>query len=33
FATEISTDASNHRNMCMRQFYEVNSIKLGDATR
>ncbi len=33
FATDISTDPGNHRNQCMRDYYEVDSIKLGDDAR
>jgi len=33
FATDISTDPRNHRNQCMREYYEVDSIRLGDDSK
>lgn len=32
FATDITTDPNNFRNQCLRDYYEVNSIRLGSTT-
>jgi len=33
FATDLATDPNNFRNQCMREYYEVKSIKLGTSTK
>ena len=33
FATDIETDPNNFRNQCMREYYEVKSIRLGSSTK
>ena len=33
FATDIATDPNNFRNQCLREYYEVNSIRLGSTTK
>jgi len=33
FATDLETDPDNFRNQCMREYYEVKSIKLGSTKR
>ncbi len=33
FATDIETDPNNFRNQCMREYYEVKSIRLGSFTK
>jgi len=32
FATDLETDPNNFRNQCMREYYQVRSIRLGNPT-
>ena len=32
FATDLATDPNNFRNQCLREYYQVRSIRLGNPT-